>query len=210
MEINYKKYLIVLVITVAIFATAFYASFFFYNQRLKEIKEIENRVSLNFLALEVESDLLTDVACEQEYASLTTGDLKELGDRLAYLEAQPSTNKQTIQDLKIQYSLFELKDYLFLKQWSAKCGKKLNFIFYFYSNEGDCADCVKQGYILSKIREEQPNVRIYSFDYNLDIPGVNTLKRFYGIKRELPALIINRKPIYGFQDEESINSSLTR
>ena len=210
MEINYKKYLIVLITTVAIFATAFYASSFFYNQRLKEIKEIENRVSLNFLALEVEADLIADVACEQEYASLIASDLKDLGDRLAYLEAQPGANKQVIQDLKIQYSLFQLKDYLFLKQWSAKCDEKLNFIFYFYSNEGDCADCVRQGYVLSKIREEQPNVRIYSFDYNLDIPGINTLKRFYNIKRELPALIINRKPIYGFQDEESINSNLTR
>ncbi|KKU14640.1 hypothetical protein A3A20_02580 [Candidatus Wolfebacteria bacterium RIFCSPLOWO2_01_FULL_45_19] len=204
MEINLKKYLAVFIITGAIFATAFYASTFFYNQRIKEIKKIENKIALDFLALEIEADLLSEVSCEEEYASLTTNNLKELGDRLVYLEEHGGTDKQTIRDLKIQYSLFELKDYLFLKRLNSNCEEKLNFIFYFYSNTGDCAECVRQGYVLGKIREENPSVRVYSFDYNIDVPGINTLKRFYGIKAELPALVVDRRVIYGFHDEDAL------
>lgn len=204
MEINFKKYFIVFVITAAIFATAFYASSFFYNQRLKEIEELENRVALNLLALEIEADLLAGISCETEHTSLIAKDLQKLGDKLTYLEAQFGENKQTMQDLKTQYSLFQLKDYLFLRQWSKQCDKKLDFVFYFYSNKGDCQDCARQGHVLTKLREENPNLRIYSFDYNLDIPGINTLKRFYGIKNELPALVVNRKLVYGFQSEEEL------
>lgn len=204
MEINFKKYFIVLIITVTIFATAFYASSFFYNQRIEEIKKLENRVALNFLALEIEADLLAGISCETEYAFLAARDLQELGDKLTYLETQSGRDKEIIQDLKMQYSLFQLKDYLFLRQWSKKCNKNLDFVFYFYSNKGDCEDCTRQGYVLTKLRNENPNLRIYSFDYNLDIPGVNTLKRFYGIENNLPALVVNRRLVYGFQNEEKL------
>lgn len=201
----FRKYIIVLITTIIIFLTAFYASQFFYNQRLTEIKEIENRIALNFLALEIEEDLLAGVmSCEVEHPSLIAQDLQKLGDRLTYLESQPSANKQVIHDLKIQYSLFQLQDYLFLRQWNRKCGDKLDFIFYFYSNEGDCEYCILQGHVLTKLRQENQNLRVYAFDYNLDIPGVNTLKRFYNIKDNLPALVVNRELVYGFQSEEEL------
>ncbi len=202
-EIRWKKYILVFFITATIFVLAFFVSSLFYNKRLNEIREIENRVSLNLLALEVESDLLSGLSCEDEHVSLTAEDMGALGERLAYLENKGG-DKEVVRDLKTQYSLFQLKDYLLLKQLNRRCGEGLHFIFYFYSNEGDCDDCVRQGYVLQKIREENPLVRIYSFDYGLEIPGVSSLKRFYELRHELPIVIIDREVIYGFQDEESV------
>lgn len=201
----WKKYIFVFFITATIFIAAFFVNTLFDDKRLEEVRTIENRVSLNFLALEIESDLLSDLSCDDGHISLTTADLESLGDRLAHLEGE-ETNEEAIKDLKIQYSLFELKDYLFLKQFKARCNEDLHFIFYFYSNEGDCEDCERQGYVLGKIRKENPSIRVYSFDYNLEIPGVSSLKRFYEIKKDLPALVIDRQVIYGFQKEEAIQN----
>ncbi|MEK7178962.1 MAG: hypothetical protein AAB727_01765 [Patescibacteria group bacterium] len=207
-DIDWKKYGLVFFITATIFLIAFFVSTLFYNKRLDEFGAIENRVSLNFLALEIEADLLSELSCDEEYVSLTVSDLEALGDRLSYLESK-NTDKETIHALKTQYSLFELKDYLFLKQLKARCGEDLHFIFYFYSNEAtDCKECDKQGYVLEKIRKEHPSVRVYSFDYNLEIPGINTLKRFYGLKKELPIVVVDRQVLYGFQDENAILSPM--
>lgn len=200
----WRKYVLVFFITATIFVFAFFVNTLFDDRRLEEVQAIENRVSLNFLALEIESDLLSDLSCDDRHISLTTADLESLGDRLAYLEGHGG-NEEAIQDLRAQYSLFELKDYLFLKQFKARCGEDLHFIFYFYSNKGDCKDCDRQGYVLEKIRKENPTLRVYSFDYNLEIPGVSSLKRFYEIREELPALVIDRRVVYGFQDEEMIS-----
>ena len=204
-NVAWNKYILVFVITATIFTLAFFVNSLFYDKRLAEIREIENRVSLNFLSLEVERDLLAELSCEDEYVSLTTEDLAALGDRLSYLEEQ-GAKKETLRDLKVQYSLFELKDYLFLKQLNARCGEGLHFIFYFYTDDKDCADCKRQGYVLEKLRQEYSSLRVYSFDYDLDIPGINSLKRFYNLRREPPLMIVDRNVVYGFHGEEALYS----
>ena len=77
-NVAWNKYILVFVITATIFTLAFFVNSLFYDKRLAEIREIENRVSLNFLSLEVERDLLAELSCEDEYVSLTTEDLGAL------------------------------------------------------------------------------------------------------------------------------------
>src|SRR3989338_7390772 len=101
-EIKWSKYILVFVITATIFALAFFVNSLFYDKRITEIREIENRVSLSFLALEVERDLLAELSCNDEYESLTTEGLGALGDRLSYLEEREA-EKETLRDLKVQY-----------------------------------------------------------------------------------------------------------
>ena len=91
-----------------------------------------------------------------------------------------------------------------MKQVNEKCGVKPITIIYFYSNKGDCDECKREGYVLTKLREEYPELRIYSFDYNLDLSAVKTLKSIYGVKNTLPALIIWDENYYGFKSATDI------
>ena len=97
-----------------------------------------------------------------------------------------------------------MKDYLLVGKINEKCGIKPITIMYFYSNAGDCDDCKREGYVLTKLREEFPEIRIYSFDYNLDLSVVKTMKSIYGIKNTLPALVIWDEAYYGFKSPEDI------
>ena len=56
-------------------------------------------------------------------------------------------------------------------------------IMYFYSNKGDCSDCEREGFVLTKLREDYPELRVYSFDYNLDLSALQTLVSIYNIKK---------------------------
>jgi hypothetical protein len=113
-----------------------------------------------------------------------------------------STNTDVI-SLKKSYSLLEIKDYLLMKKITERCGQKPIFILYFYNND-NCEDCTKQGYVLTSLREEYPNLRVYSFDYNLDLGAIKSMISIYKVPNKVPALVINGKVYSGFQSVEDI------
>jgi len=86
-----------------------------------------------------------------------------------------------------------------MKRVSQKCNLQPIFILYFYSNQDDCEECQRQGYVLTELAERYPRLRIYSFDYHLDVPALTTLITINDIKPQLPALVIDGKPYYGFK-----------
>ncbi len=93
-----------------------------------------------------------------------------------------------------------------MKKISVKCGTKPVFILYFYSTE--CTACEQQGYVLTYLRSLYPDLRIYSFDYNLDNPALRTMISLYKINETLPAIVINDKVYNGFMDKDKVQSYL--
>jgi len=112
-------------------------------------------------------------------------------------------NNAEVISLKKQYSLLEIKDYILMREISQKCTKlKPVYILYFYSNSGDCADCNKMGDVLTYLRQTYPGLRVYSFDYHLDLSALRTLVALRKIDADkgLPAFVVNnRTPVYGFK-----------
>ena len=95
-----------------------------------------------------------------------------------------------------------------MKQLSAKCKLKPVFILYFYSNTGDCKDCQKQGYALTALAQKYPLLRIYSFDYHLDVSALQTLINTNDVENKLPALIVDGKAYYGLQMVQDFEKNL--
>ena len=112
--------------------------------------------------------------------------------------------------LKKYYSLLQVKDYILSKKLAEKCGslKKPVFVIYFYSNVGDCPDCIKEGYVLTRLKEKYPDLRVYSFDYNLDLAVIGSLKSIYRITSALPSLVIEDKTYTGYKSVEDMEALL--
>jgi thiol-disulfide isomerase/thioredoxin len=91
---------------------------------------------------------------------------------------------------------------------SEKCKVNPVSILYFYSNEGECGDCEREGYVLTHLQEKYPQLRIYAFDYHLPLSAVKTLIAIKKVKNELPALVIKDKQYYGFQSVEDIEKAI--
>ena len=70
--------------------------------------------------------------------------------------------------------------------------------------DNTCDDCEKEGYVLTRLRETYPDLRVYSFDYNIGLSAVNTLISVNKVKNELPAIIIKDQTYYGFKSVEDI------
>lgn len=200
MSLAARNALIALGITIALVSTVVYAINYLNRARIAELSAIQEKISIEILSLDTQFSLLTAAPCDSVASSTTlTRELADLGTRLAYAEDQLGSDNPQVLQLKNQYSLLEIRDYLITKQLSAACRAKPPVtVLYFYSNAGDCADCDKAGYALSYLRDTYPKLRVYSFDYNLDLGALETLIQVTKVQNSLPAFVIDGKVFYGF------------
>ena len=198
---DWRKYVLAFAITAAIFGTAFYIVGRLDASRIAEIRAAQDALSIDLLSSETQFELLGNLNCSMiaEHPVLTD-ELNTLAEQLSFTESKVGSDSADVISLKKQYSLLEIKDYLLMQQISQKCGTKPVSILYFYSNAGDCADCSRAGDVLTYLRQTYPDLRVYSFDYNLNLSALQTLISLNKVKDTLPALVIsNKPPVYGFK-----------
>lgn len=207
--LSWKPYVIAFAITSLLFMTAFGASTYFSDMRVRDIRAAQDDISTDILSIETQFDLLKEHSCtDVGENTILPSALSSLGSQLSYMEARGSGTSEEVLRLKRLYSLLEIKDYLLMKELSQRCNLKPVFILYFYSNKGDCDECESQGYVLTALAQKYPQLRIYSFDYHLDVSALQALIDIDGVRDELPALRINGKTYYGLHKMSDIEKIL--
>lgn len=207
-KISSKKYIFSFIITAVIFATAIYISNYFGQKKLDEIRNIQDKISIDILSSETQFSLLEESSCKDVGSGTLSTELGNLENKLTYTENDRGVNDPEVKTLKQYYSLLEIKDYILMNKISEKCKKTPLSIIYFYSTAGDCPDCEREGYVLTNLRETYPELRIYSFDYNIDVSAVKTLISTNKVKNELPAIIVKDKIYYGFQSIDDVEKAM--
>lgn len=201
---QYQKYILAFIITAAIFGTAFYFTSRLDAERIAEIRETQEAISIDILSTETQFELLGNLDCGALSENpILSEELNSLSSRLSVAEDNLGATNAEVVSLKKQYSLLQIKDYLLMREISGKCPQvKPVFVLYFYSNRGDCEECGRTGEVLTYLRQTYPSLRVYSFDYHLDLGALETLVGIHEINGYmLPAMVINgREPVYGFKD----------
>src|SRR3990167_10714757 len=142
--INSKKYLFSFIITAIIFATAIYLSNYFSQKKLDEIRNIQDKISIDILSSETQFSLLEESLCKDLGTGTLSTELGELENKLSYTENERGVNDPEVETLKRYYSLLEIKDYLLMNKISDKCKKTPLSIIYFYSTDDSCGDCQRE------------------------------------------------------------------
>ncbi len=199
MSLIARNAFIALLITIVLAGTVAYAVNYLNRARVAELSTIEDQLSIDTLSLDTQFSLLEAAPCDSAASSTTlTSELADFGNRLSYAENQLGSDDAQVVRLKEQYSLLEIRDYLITNRLAQACGTKPVTVLYFYSNSGDCSDCDKAGYALSYLRNTYPLLRVYSFDYNLNLGALKTLITVTKVRNTLPAFVINSRYFYGF------------
>lgn len=206
--IDWKTYIISFFITALIFASAFGVNNLLNSKKEIDIKNVQDQISLDILSSETQFDLLKEVSCKNVDDSLLSQEINSLATKLSYMEANDKgTANPELVYLKKYYSLLQIKDYILMQRLSVKCDFKPISILYFYGNKDVCPQCVEMGYVLTKLREAYPEVRIYSFDTNLKLSALTTLQTVNKISEtQLPAVIINDQTITGLRTYDDLKS----
>lgn len=209
-KIDWKKYLIVFLITIGLFLTASYISSYFGNKKIDQLKVIQDKIAIDILSSETQFSLLSELSCKNISDSVFTGELGELGSKLEWGQENLG-NEDELSYLKKYYSLLQIKDYLLSKKISERCKTKSAFILYFYTTVENCSVCERQGLVLSSLRDKYPELRVYSFDYSTDLSAVKAMLQIYKIKdTELPAVVLDDEVLTGFHSVEELDSKVQK
>ncbi|MES2416403.1 MAG: hypothetical protein V4504_01765 [Patescibacteria group bacterium] len=208
---DWFKYIVVFIITLGLFATAGGLSNFFTNKKIQTMRDIQDKLSTDILSSETQFALLSELSCSQNDGQENLSDeLSDMAQKIEYSESNFKTN-ETATELKRYYTILEIKDYLLMKKINERCGKKRSSILYFYTTAENCTECTKQGFVLTELRKKYPDLRVYSFDYNLELSALHALLKIYKIEdTKLPALIVDEKKITGFNSIEDIEKLLPK
>lgn len=209
-NLDWKKYIIVFLITVCLFLTASYISNYFSNKKIDQLKSIQDNIAINILSSETQFSLLSELSCKNVSGSVLSSELDELGRKLEWGQNNLGSTDEVIY-LKKYYSLLQIKDYLLMKKISEECGVKSAFILYFYTTRENCSECEKESLVLSSLREKYPELRVYSFDYSIDLSAVKAMLQIYKIKDTvLPALVIDDELLTGFHSIDELDSKVQK
>jgi len=207
-KVDWRKYLIVFFITTAIFLTAYYISNYFGNKKINQLKVIQDKITIDILSSETQFSLLSELSCKSISDSVFSGELGELGNKLEWSQKNLGDTRE-VSYLRKYYSLLQIKDYLLMKKISARCGVKSAFILYFYTSADNCTLCEQQSLVLSTLRSQYPELRVYSFDYSTELSAVASMLQIYHIKdTALPALVVDDEVLTGFQDMENLEQRI--
>lgn len=203
------RYITVFLITLTLFLSATWLSSFLNDQKLGEVKAIQDKISIDILSSETQFQLLQELSCKDVSATSLSSELNDLSKKIAFSEENIKNDNEQVIELKKYYSLLQIKDYLLVQQIRSKCNVEIIPIFYFYTTEENCSDCVKQSAVLTELRSEYPELRIYSFDYNIKLSTLESLIKIFKVEdTKLPAVYMNDRLYTGFQNIESIERAI--
>jgi len=202
-----KKYLITLLVTILVFFIAWQISSLVTRKKVNSIENAQNEIAIGIMENEHQLSLTDKELCSPNAFQGLGDQISDIAGKIAFAEEEYAEREEVI-ELKKQYTILQVKDFLINKQKTSRCGTPLSTILFFYETKEKCTDCIKQGYVLDAIRATYPEVRVYAFDYTLPLSTIDALKASYGVEGALPVLVIDGKTFYGFQSLEMVQRSL--
>ena len=200
-QVSFPRIILSFVISTILFVSVFLISHWVVISEYQKNIEMQHWLGQQISFLD--SNNLTD--CNNYLADISI-ELDNAGVILGILEEKMGKNNPDVISQKENYSLLELRHLYGIKKYIRYCGKDTTTILFFYSNNVRYSDDAEtKGYILSKIKRDNPKgIMIYSFDYDLGTETVNMLKELYHISRPNIIVINEQVIIADFNDIDDI------
>ena len=204
-NISKTKFLAVFATTTLIFLIGILIGYQISNSKMSALEDIEQELRVDTMAIELQYLLLAENPCIALDSAPLSEELYTLGSKLSYMEDKLGPDNPSVLRLKEYYSLLEIRHWLFLKQTKQECDRNYTLIIYFYSKQKEnCPECEEQGYVLTYLRETYPQIRIYSFDFDISNAALDTIKELYIKEQGLPIIIIDNQVYHGFKNKEAM------
>ncbi len=205
-ELSLNIYLIAFVVTVAIFSLGIYVGMVI-DESAKanvdsELRTVEQDLYLSRIMLLMEENTTAFCPIYSEKLETVNSERQLIGDRLEYLETVRGLHDDA---LKESYFDLELENYLLMEKMKKDCGGDFIPVLFFYA-DGD-QNSNSQGEVLNQLRAANPQVKVFSFDGNMDSAVVKVLKEKYLVS-SYPAVVFNDSRLVGFQSLAQLEKKL--
>ena len=205
-ELSVNIYIVALVITVVIFCLGIYVGMVI-DESAKanvdtELRTLEQDLYLSRIMLLMEDNTTSFCPIYSEKLESVNEQRQLIGDRLEYLETVRGVYDE---EMKERYFYLELENYLLMDKMSKECGGEFVPVLFFY--ERGAQTSLDQGEILNQLRAAHPEVKVFSFDGNMDTAVVSVLEEKYLVS-SYPSVVFNGTRLVGFQSLEQLEKKL--
>ncbi|MDD5023119.1 MAG: hypothetical protein PHU63_03045 [Candidatus ainarchaeum sp.] len=181
-EISKGRIVISLVISIMLFFGFFTFGYFVAYSVINSNMEKQENLMNSFLELQLQKEIIKS-SCDNFNLESFSRDLTRMSEYMSTLEEKLGKNDPQVIEQKEKYSLIEIQHLLLVEEKIERCDTTDQLLVFFCSNEPkDIQRAEDLGYIITKFREKYEGVFVYSFDYNLDMTILETLKKKYGIE----------------------------
>jgi len=206
---NKNRYIISIIIGTFIFLLIFAISYSISYFELQRVSNLQVGVGYDIFKDKLDYSLFNAPICDEESFDKISQDLSFQGRIIDDLEKKLGKQNGDVLLRKQFYALIEMEHFEFIKELNQKCGKKVDTIFFFYSNnDSELKESEEAGRILGVVYSRNENLIIYSFDVDLASNLVDKLENRYNIT-ETPMIVINEKTKVGVNNILEIERHLS-
>ena len=205
-QVNWKKHLLTLCITLIIFIVGILIGVELSDKRIAYTEDIATQQRLEYESLQLQLLYLSENKenCELLFSTLDRN-LHDLEQQRLRLEQYISSSNDEDYDLiKKEYLLTEIRYWMLAKDAKTFCEADFVPILFFYLRNEDCELCSTQGHILTYTKDKlKQKVLIFSLDAASEDPMVNLLKNSFNVTSS-PSIIINTELYEGLTKKEEL------
>ena len=195
-ELDWNRIILAFLIANLLFFIGIGIGYFVREIMEKTTITFQQQISNEYVSLETLSMLEKDFPCSSFSLDKSSEKLDYIGSLIDSLEIKKGVNDKGVLEIKKFYTILEARHYVLIKERNLKCNENFSTIIYLYSNKKECKlEVDKISFILSYLIKQYPNLKVYSFDLNLDSEIINFFKSKYKIKNECYSVILNDKII---------------
>lgn len=214
-EISKRRHLIVFTLTFLIFTIGLMLGLLVTKEREEALENINKIENLKYDSLQLQHLYMTSLAEEKDCVGMLSSleeNVKELEgarERIENYIKDSKTNKNSYIEIKREYTLAQLRYWLFVRKYRDICDGDFVSILYFYSNSDECTECRTQGIILTYLKSLlKDRILTFSFDADFeDEPMIKTLKKVYNIT-EVPIVIIENTKFSGLIELDELKKEI--
>jgi hypothetical protein len=198
------RYLLAFTIGTFLFALGFLITHSIAYFEFQRISNLQDPISYQIFQDRLQYTLFGKDICDNEAYLKLSRELNFQGQIIGDLETKMGKWNKDVLFRKKFYTLIQIEHFAFIKQINEECGKNINTLLFFYSNEEDeIENAEKMGNILGPVYERnKERVVLYSLDLNLDSELIRSLKEKYDIK-ESSVILLNEE--IKFEQVSNIN-----
>ncbi len=189
-----QNYIFAGVITSLMFLAAFVLTDELHEQQVIDISGIRTDLSLSLVDQEMQADLLSAASCDNH--ALFDEQLNELGSRISVLESQRGWSDEGVQQLKKDYTLLQMRDYLALLERNERCSVT-DPVEYFvaFVRHDECEDCSDTWQMLWTYKQLKPTTKVYIFDVDVSLASMQTLMNSFAVTKDQTPVILQNGEI---------------
>ncbi len=216
MEVNRRLFLTAGIITALIFTSIYSLNLILGDKRedailnrMEEINEEFSEMQTITYLMRVYGENITCIALREQMSYLDEK-IWKLGEKIdSYRKVTEEFSSDPFYiNQKKRFNRQEVVYLTMMRDMKEKCGIDQLIVLYFYGKCDENGKCDEQSFVLTYINKKiDPEIALYSFDTDLDLPSIDILKTIYNIT-ELPAIVVEDETYEGFHDRGKLEEIL--